>query len=163
MSRALRLYKPQQNGKGAAVQFHVGRVKKGKDARVPVLFAEATRQDGPKPAPGSNVSPFKWADKATVMLNVDELGEIIAYIRGLRAKAISQIHTSERGDKKSTSRFELKRPETDEEKKYGNWLIKVGRDTNNVLARLSPGEVIQLLIMAEEVVRTFIDIEEESF
>ena len=128
----------------------------------PVLFIEGTRQVGPKPAPGSKESPFDWSKKITLMLNVAELGEIVAYIRFLRMEAIDQHHKADN----HSSGFYFKRPETNEEKKYGNWIIKMYRkqneELNSVSCYLTMGEVIQLMILAEEILRNYFSVGTEN-
>jgi len=158
--RSIKLYKPSDTGKGSALQFHPARVG---DRREPVLFAEAVRQSGPKPQPGSTESPFNWKEKISIMLSVDELASIIAYIRNVSNKEIKLIHKSERNDKESIGVFGLKKPETPEELKFGNWLVTVGRDKDNIMVRVTPGEIVQLAIVAEEVIREYIDIRNQNF
>ena len=157
--RSIKLYKPSDTGKGSALQFHPAKVSGG----VPVLFAEAVRQSGPKPQPGSTESPFNWKEKVSIMLSVDELASIIAYVRNVSNKEIKLIHKSERNEKESIGVFGLKKPETPEELKFGNWLVTIGRDKDNIMIRITPGDVMQLIIVAEEVIRAYIDIQNPNF
>jgi|APGre2960657404_1045060.scaffolds.fasta_scaffold26738_4 hypothetical protein len=158
--RSVKLYKPSESGKGSAVQFHPARVGSKKE---PALFVEAVRQSGPKPQPGSSDSPFNWKDKISIMLSVDELANIVAYIKNLTNKEIKFVHRSEKNDKESIGVLGLKKPETAEEIKFGNWLMTVGRDRDNIMVRLTPGEVMQLAIISEEVIRCYIDVQNVNY
>jgi hypothetical protein len=158
--RSIKLYKPSDSGKGSAIQFHPARVGNKKE---PALFVEAVRQSGPKPQPGSTESPFNWKDKISIMLSTDELAGIIAYVRNVTNKEIKLVHKSEKNEKESIAIFSLKKPETPEELKFGNWLITIGRDKDNIMVRLTPGEVVQLSIIAEEVIRCYVDVQNVNY
>lgn len=158
--QSLKFYKPSDKGSGSAFQFKIGFKSKNKE---PVVFIEATRQNGPKPAPGSKESPFNWKEKVVIMLNHNELGDILAYIGGLdkKSEVIKIVHaTTNEETKKSVSGFELKRPTTDDEKKYGNWAVSLRRDKNAVMGRLTPGEVYQFKLLCESIVNMYIFQEE---
>jgi hypothetical protein len=73
--RGVNIYRPNNDiTKGWAVQFNLGFDRRENV----VVFVEAAKQIGPKPAPGSSSSPFDWEKKIRFMLNSNELGEIAA-------------------------------------------------------------------------------------
>lgn len=150
MSRPVSVYRPNSEpAKGSAFQFHSGTRKRD---GVPVLYAEAANQTGPKPAPGSKESPFDWDNKIRIMLNVDELGETVASIDGLHRKPIKFIHKSEREGVEVVSSFELTPPATEEAMKYGNWglilSISKGGNKSTVRGFIAPGSLVQFKAIA---------------
>lgn len=154
MPRPVSVYRPNSEpSKGSAFQFHSGSRKRD---GVPVLYAEAANQTGPKPAPGSKESPFDWDNKVRIMLNVDELGEIVASVDGLHRKAVKLIHKSERDGQEVTSSFELTPPTTEEGIKYGNWglALSITRKSGNgdtkssVRGFIAPASLVQLKAIA---------------
>ena len=148
--RSLRIYRPSDKGNGAAFQFSAGNKKKN---NVPVMFIEAAPQTGPKPKPGSSESPFNWREnKIVVMLNIDELGSLLASIKGLDTKTVKFVHKSE-GDNMST--FELKPPQSEEEARYGNWKIAVSKNSKFINSFLSTGQLILFSILAEGIIKDY--------
>ena len=149
----VKIYKPSdKNPKvGAAIQFHSSLHGTKK---VPVIYINATKQSKPKPSAGSTESPFDWDNKISMMLNVDELGEIGAYIRGMSTKSINLVHKSERDGLKVTVNFTLNKPDTPKAKEYGNWScalnIKYENGTkDSVPIFLTPGQVYQFLSLID--------------
>lgn len=157
------IYKPNNNIKnGSAFQFSVGTKR---NSKIPVMFIEAVAQSKPKPPPGSSESPFDWKnDKITMMLNVDELGDVAACVAGLNRKALEFVHTSNYDDNKKTSVFKLSPPITDEQKKWGNWGIEVksttAEGTRQVRGFLEPKFIYRLKMLADDIIKKFNDLEE---
>lgn len=157
------IYKPSANIEtGSAFQFSIGTKK---NSSVPVMFIEAVKQSKPKPPPGSKESPFDWkSDKITMMLNVDELGQVASCIAGLDRRPMEFLHTSTFDGQSKTSIFKLSPPMTDSEKKYGNWNIQVslktGDGTRHVRGYLEPKFVYRLKVLADGIINKFNDLEE---
>jgi len=156
MERPLRVYKPQANGNGAAFQFRYG-IKNKDDARrrAPVMFIEATKQDGPKPAPGSSESPFNWSDKTIVMMNTDELGQIAAFISNLDKVRDNEYgrtfyHKHESGDKRIT----IEKPTPDN--KWQNWKFQISKGKGDFLqVFMTAGEVYALKLLCEKIITEY--------
>ena len=155
MNNSLRIYRPNQDKtKGSAIQFRAAKKKKG----TPCIFIEAAKQIGEKPPPGSTESPFDWKNKLTIMLGLDEIGEIQACVKGLTWKEIKLIHKSERKGIETTATFNLSPPLTEEAKKYGNWAFFLGISTkdnkDSVNGFITPGQIMQLSSLID---RLFLD------
>jgi len=158
MPRPVSIYRPNNDpAKGSAYQFHSGTRKRD---GVPVLYAEAANQTGPKPAPGSKESPFDWDNKIRIMLNVDELGEVVASIDGLHRKQVKFIHKSERDGVEVVSSFELTPPTTEEGIKYGNWglnlTITKSGEKNTVRGFIAPASLVQFKAIAMLVINKYL-------
>jgi hypothetical protein len=148
--RGVQIYRPNTDlAKGWAIQFNLGFDRRENV----VVFIEAARQVGPKPAPGSTTSPFDWENKIRFMLNANELGELGACIRGIHRKKIKFIHQTGEGDKQKLGSFTLEFPETDEAKKYGNWRAEVfarqGGTDKRIQAFITPAELYQILMLID--------------
>jgi len=156
--RPLRCYKPMDNGNGSAFQFRMAYNQKSE----PVLMVEATNQDGPKPPPGSSASPFKWDKdiKIVMMFNHNECGELAAYIVNLqKSEKVAQYgmkftHNVDRPDGDNLSSFSVRKPEPGN--KWGNWGINIRRGERSSKMFLTAGEIMQLKILCESIISTYI-------
>ena len=153
--RALKIYRQSDKGNGSAFQFSCGSKKR---KGIPVMFVDAAPQTGLKPRPGSSESPFNWKDnKITMMLNIEELGAILASIKGLDTKSLKFIHTSNEGA--TISSLTIEPPTTHEQLKYGNWKIsinkKVGEENKYVNSFLSTNQLMLLSILAEGIIKDY--------
>lgn len=159
------IYKPAEKmSSGVAFQFKIGNKR---NSSVPVMFIEAVRQSKPKPPAGSTESPFNWKDdKVTMMLNPDELGSVGAYISGLDlSKALKFTHKSQYNGVEKTSIFQLAAPETEEQKKYGNWMLSVSvkqgtEAIKSVTGYIGPASIYRIRNLADYILDTFNDLEE---
>jgi len=143
----MKFYKPNDKNTGSAFQLNIGKKKRNAD---PVIFIEATKQAGPKPAPGSKTSPFNWKNKIVLMINSLEASTLNLYIKNPTPNGVSLIHQTEKAGTKTISSLTLKAPVTEEEKKYGNWFISVKRDSEMVAGRLAPNEINLINILLEQ-------------
>lgn len=137
------IYRPNKDiAKGSAFQFKPGFDKRERMA----IFVEAVNQTGPKPPPGSSDSPFDWKQKIIMMLNVDEVAELAASIRGLSRKKIEYTHQTGEGDKSKVSYLSVA-PSTNKE--YDNWAVhfsvKTVEGVKTVNGFISPGQLYQVL------------------
>lgn len=159
------IYKPSQKiENGSAFQFNVGTKRK---SNIPVMFIDAVKQSKPKPPPGSTDSPFNWKDdKIVMMLNVDELGEVGACIAGLDRRPLEFVHASEYQGVKKTTVFKLSPPQTEEQKKYGNWGIEVrlnsGDDKRVVRGFIGTGFVYRIKLLADHIIQKFNELDERA-
>jgi hypothetical protein len=158
------IYKPNKNiANGSAFQFNIGTKRGGS---VPVMFIEAVNQSAPKPPPGSIESPFNWRDKIVMMLNVDELGSVCACITGLKREPLEFVHASEYKGNKKTTVFKLTPPQTEEQKRFGNWGIQVSLQSadgnKNVRGFVTPGQLYRIKMLADYIITQFNDIDERD-
>lgn len=144
--RKLAIYKPNSDQtKGSAFQFEVGEKKTGKSI---AIFVEAAKQNKPKPAPGSSNAVFDWTPegKSTIMLGINELGDVLAFMDGFNSKApgVKFVHKSKRGDPPVdvTAGFELMPPAPDNQ--YANWALRISNNSKAVYGYITPGELILL-------------------
>lgn len=149
--RELGIYKPNNKETGAAIQFKPALRGKGQE---PAVFVEAAKQNGPKPQAGKSGGCFAWPDKVSLMLNIHELGELVAYIRGTRKDDIDFFHTRESDDGKRTATFRFKHGQN------GSYAVQVtnkvgSNDAEQVGLYITAGEGMNLLILAESVVREY--------
>jgi len=148
--RGVQIYRPNNDmSKGWAIQFNLGFDRRENI----VVFVEAARQIGPKPAPGSTSSPFDWDNKIRFMLNSNELGEIGACIRGIHRKNIKFIHQTGKDESTKLGSLVLEYPQSDQAKQYGNWKLEIftrqkGED-KRVSGFITPSELYQILILIE--------------
>ena len=148
--RGVQIYRPNNDmTKGWAIQFNLGFDRRENV----VVFVEAARQIGPKPAPGSTTSPFDWENKIRFMLNANELGEIGACIRGIHRKLIKFIHQTGEGDKQKLGSLALEFPQTDAAKQYGNWRLSLftrqGGADKKIDGFITPAELYQVLMLID--------------
>lgn len=88
----VRVYRPNSDmSKGGAIQFLFGYRH---DKKVPAIFINAAKQVRPKPPAGSTDSPFDWKDKLTFMINVGEMAQVAAFIRGMIKEPVKFYHDS---------------------------------------------------------------------
>jgi hypothetical protein len=152
------IYKPSNEIKnGSAFQFSIGTKR---NSKVPVMFVEGVRQSKPKPPAGSTESPFNWKEeKLTMMLNVDELGQLAACITGLTTKELKFVHASEPNGVKKTSTLRLSPPMTDEQLKFGNWSLSMSTTvdsvTKSVNGYIDPGSIYRIKVLADDILSAY--------
>lgn len=129
----MKVYRPNKKGTGSAGQFDLDLYKNRIICRV-----ELCPQSGPMEDLGK---AFNWkTDKIQFSVSSGEFGAFVAYIRGFAQKDIKLIHKF--NDNIST--LELKVPTTEEEKKYGNWLLRLHKGEKSITLPMSPAEIINL-------------------
>lgn len=129
----MRVYRPNKKGTGSAGQFDLD-LYKGKI----ICRFELCSQSGPME---DLAKCFNWkTDKIQFTLGSNEFGNIVSYIRGFSEAPIKLVHNF----KDVIATLELKVPVTDEEKKYGNWIMRLNKAGKAIQLPMSPAEIISL-------------------
>ncbi len=142
-------YAPNMKEDGAAFQFKMG--IKDRDY-MGCMFIECTPQEGPKPPPGSKISPFNWAkSKMAVMINQDECGTLAAFIDGLNTDQKIEFYHKHPDTGDTIIRFS--KPFPDGEQRYSNtWNIGIKRGDRVVKSFMTTGTMYQIKLLAEQVI-----------
>lgn len=130
----MKVYKPNNKNTGSAVQFEISDYKGSYVAQVSVC-----PQTGPiEPRKDT----FKWKEnKLFFSIGENEIGSILSHIRGLTTKPeLKLVHKF--NDKISS--LTLKRPETEQELQYGNWMITVDKGGKRISVPINVGELMYL-------------------
>lgn len=140
--------------RGSALQVSISELKDSDSVR---LFVEMAPQTKEKPPAGSSESPFDWTLKSYIALKEEEVGKVLACLRG-RIESADIIHKypiDGPPEKQKTSRLSIK---IGEFQGKTNWQVSLNQrvgtgDNVSLVIYLQPEDTEILVVILEECIR----------